>query len=100
MRAYVPFETLWSMPAELPYSLLLRPGDYAWSCGQLALDEDSSVLAAGDPIAQSRIVCDYIEKILARGDVPISAVRRLRAGHRGPPCGNGQAGTFAFEPAL
>ncbi len=77
MRSYVPFEALWGMPIELPYSLLLRAGDHAWSCGQLALDADASVLAAGDLDAQSTIVCGYIDEILKRGGLPPSSVQRL-----------------------
>lgn len=65
------------MPIDVPYSLLLRNGEFAWSCGQLALDSDSSVIAADDLGAQSRIVCNYIDEILARGDLPASAARRM-----------------------
>lgn len=65
------------MPIDVPYSLMLRVGNFAWSCGQLALDSDSSVLAADDLGAQSRIVCNYIDEILARGDLPASTARRM-----------------------
>jgi len=65
------------MPIDVPYSLLLRAGDFAWSGGQLALDSDSSVLAADDLGVQSRIVCNYIDEIMARGDLPASAARRM-----------------------
>lgn len=77
MRSHVPFEALWSMPIEVPYSLMLRAGNHAWSCGQLALDSDSSVMAANDLGAQSRIVRGYIDEILIRGDLPASSIRRM-----------------------
>ncbi len=65
------------MPIDLPYSFLVKDGDFAWSCGQLALDSQSQIMAAGDLVAQSEIVCDYIEKILKRADLDPSALRRL-----------------------
>jgi len=81
MRLHVPFEALWSMPIEVPYSLMLRAGGYAWSCGQLALDSDSSVMAADDLGAQCRIVRDYVDEILTRGDLPASSVQRMLLYH-------------------
>jgi len=76
-RTFVPFESLWAMPIELPYSLLVRDGDAAWSCGQLALDENSAVIAPGDLGEQSRVVADYVRKVLERGGVDPSALKRL-----------------------
>ncbi len=65
------------MPIDVPYSLLVRDGDYAWSCGQLALDADSKVLAPDDLAEQSRIVAAYIAEVLDRGDVNPASRKRL-----------------------
>lgn len=76
-RLFVPFESLWKMPIDVPYSLLVRDGDHAWSCGQLALDADSNVLAADDLVAQSTIVADYIAEVLDRGGLAPEHLKRL-----------------------
>jgi len=65
------------MPIDVPYSLMLRVGDFAWSGGQLALDSNSSVIAADDLGAQCGIVCNYINEIMARGDLPASTAQRM-----------------------
>lgn len=69
-------ETLWTMPVEVPVSLLLQDGNYAWSCGQLSLDADGQVLHPDDLTAQSAQVCRYIAEILGRVDLSIDVVRR------------------------
>ena len=70
-RSFVPFEALWHMPIDVPYSFMVRDGARAWSCGQLALDQSSQVMAPGDLVRQSEIVCDYIETILERGELTV-----------------------------
>jgi enamine deaminase RidA (YjgF/YER057c/UK114 family) len=77
MRTHVPFEALWAMPIEVPYSLLVRQDGLAWTCGQLALNASSEVMAPGDLVAQSEIVCDYVTEILKRGNLSVSSIRRL-----------------------
>jgi enamine deaminase RidA (YjgF/YER057c/UK114 family) len=77
MRSFVPFDDLWRLPIEVPYSLLVKDQGLAWTCGQLPLDGQSQVLAPGDLAAQTEIVCDYIEKILGRGALPPEAIGKL-----------------------
>lgn len=69
-------DALWRMPIPVPVSLLLRQGNHAWSCGQLSLGADGQVLHPDDLAAQSRQVCDYVEEILDRADLPIGTIRR------------------------
>ena len=40
----VPFADLWGMRIEHPYSLLVRAGGHAWTCGQCPLAPDASVV--------------------------------------------------------
>ena len=77
MRSFVPFGALWAMPIEIPYSLLVRDGDVAWTCGQVPLDGDSRVVAPDDLVAQSRVVSDHIEEILRRGALSNAAIGKL-----------------------
>ncbi len=76
-RTFVPFDSLWQMRIDVPYSLLVRDGDYAWSCGQLALDGDSNVLAAGNLAEQSSLVAGYIAQVLERGGLGPEHLKRL-----------------------
>ncbi len=76
-RRFVPFEGLWAMAIDVPYSFLVRDGDQAWTCGQLALDRHARVLAPNDLAWQSAIVCDHIEEVLRRGGLEPAAVKRL-----------------------
>ena len=73
-RTHVPFETLWAMPIDVPYSLLLRDGDLAWSCGQCPLDARARVLDPGDLEAQTHHVCRYIGEVLERGGLTTDAI--------------------------
>jgi enamine deaminase RidA (YjgF/YER057c/UK114 family) len=77
----VPFDALWAMPIEVPYSLLVRDGALAWTCGQIALDEASRVLHPGDLVAQARCVCTYIDEILERGGLGREHVGKLVVYH-------------------
>jgi enamine deaminase RidA (YjgF/YER057c/UK114 family) len=77
MRSFVPFESLWAMPIEVPYSFLVRDCNSAWTCGQLALNENSEIIAPGDLTAQSEVVCDYIETILPDAKLEKPSLRRL-----------------------
>ena len=76
-RSFVPFEALWEMAIDVPYSFLVRDEAMAWSCGQLALDKNSQVVGPNDIAIQSRVVCDYIEEILGRGSVSAQSVTKL-----------------------
>ncbi len=77
MRTYVPFEGRWSMRIDVPYSLLLRDGDDAWSSGQAPLDTNAEVVAPGDLAAQTRISCGHIANILSDGGFGREALGKL-----------------------
>ncbi|MGZ0218707.1 MAG: RidA family protein [Acidimicrobiales bacterium] len=77
MRQFVPFDSLWNMAIDVPYSFLVRDGNHAWSCGQLALDRNSNVIMPGDLPAQSKIVADYVAEILARAGLSADSLIRL-----------------------
>ena len=62
---FVDFEGLWKMAIDTPYSLLVSSGSSAWTCGQLAMDENAEVVAPGDLDRQAEIVADYIAEISA-----------------------------------
>jgi enamine deaminase RidA (YjgF/YER057c/UK114 family) len=81
LRIHVPFDALWAMPIEVPYSLLVRDGALAWTCGQIALDAASRVLHPGDLVAQARCVCTYIDAILERGGLGRQHVGKLVVYH-------------------
>jgi len=81
MRRHVPFDALWSMPIDVPYSFLVADGGLAWSCGQIALDDRSRVRDPGDLAGQSRVVADNIATILGRGGLGTETVRRLLLYH-------------------
>ena len=83
-RRFVPFDGLWSMAIDVPYSYLLRDGDLAWSCGQLALDSNSTVMYPGDLASQSHVVIEYVEQILARAELSAENVTRLYLYHAAP----------------
>ncbi len=88
------------MAIDVPYSFLVRDGDQAWSCGQLALDRDANVLAAGDLVAQSQIVAGHVAEIIGRAGMAPADVARLvlftHAGHMA----DADAMCSAFRAAL
>jgi len=83
-RSHVPFDGIWSMAIDVPVSYLVRDGDLAWSCGQLALDIDSNVIHPGNLPRQSEVVADYISQILARLDLSANGLKRLYLYHAAP----------------
>ncbi len=76
-RTFVPFDSLWQMRIDVPYSLMVRVGQHAWSCGQLALNGDSQVLAPHDLAAQSRVVAGYVDQVLGRAGLTAADAKRL-----------------------
>ena len=75
----VPFDGLWEMAIDVPYSMLAGRGELAWSCGQLALGAGARVQAPGDLLAQADVVADHLDTILRRAGLDRSSVRRLVA---------------------
>lgn len=76
-RTHVPFEGLWAMAIDVPYSYLVADRGAAWTCGQLALGPGAEVLHPGDLALQSEIVCDHIDAILRRADLDPMSIGRL-----------------------
>ena len=62
----IPVSELWSMRIEHPYSLLVREGGFAWTCGQCPLSKEGAVLAPGDLVAQAGHVDRYIRLLLEK----------------------------------
>src|SRR5262245_23331881 len=69
------------MRIEHPYSLLVRDGRTAWSCGQCPLDSQGSVLAPGDLREQTNHVVDLIEQVLQRAELSLHTVGKLIVYH-------------------
>ncbi|MCP4960438.1 MAG: hypothetical protein GY925_14365 [Actinomycetia bacterium] len=84
-RSHVSFAGLWSMAIDVPYSYLLRDGDLAWTCGQLALDSEANAIHNGDLAAQSSVVCDHVDAILERAGLSRHGVQRLYLYHANSP---------------
>ena len=76
-RTFVPFDSLWQMRIDVPYSLLVRVGDHGWSCGQLALDSNADVIAADDLVAQSGVVAGYVSEVVGRSGLSAEHLKRL-----------------------
>jgi len=73
----VPFSDLWSMRIEHPYSLLVRAGGHAWTCGQCPLAADGAVLAPDDLVGQAGHVEGYIRRLLDKAEYSPADVGKL-----------------------
>ncbi len=82
--SHISFDTLWKMRIVHPYSLLVRDGDLAWSCGQCPLDESGTVVAPDDVLAQTELVSAYIAKILSMADMTAASIGKLVVYHAEP----------------
>jgi enamine deaminase RidA (YjgF/YER057c/UK114 family) len=77
--SFIPFDKVWRMRIDHPYSMLVRDGDMAWSCGQCPLDPKGEVLYPGDLLAQAVVVCDFIKRFLREIGCAASALGRVVA---------------------
>lgn len=75
--SFLPFDNVWKMRIEHPYSLIVKEGTLAWSSGQCPLDGEGAVLFPGDLSAQAEAVIDFIERYLGEMGCAISSVGRL-----------------------
>jgi 2-iminobutanoate/2-iminopropanoate deaminase len=57
-----------------PYSLGTQVGNFAFLSGQIAVANDGSVIGAGDVKAQTEVVIDKIEEILAEAGMGLADV--------------------------
>lgn len=73
----------WDWPVHLPYRHGLRVGDLVFLGGQVALAPDSSVLAPGDMVEQTKIAMAYIGKVLAELDLGFSHVVKVNSFYKG-----------------
>ena len=78
---HLPFESVWKMRIDHPYSLFVREGNYLWSCGQCPLNEAGEVLHPNDLFAQARAVTGFIDRFLRKVDANRSAVTQLVVYH-------------------
>lgn len=75
--AYLPFDTVWKMRIDHPYSLFVREGAILWSCGQCPLDNLGNVLHPGDLLRQAYSVAGFIRKFLTEMQSRTSSIGRL-----------------------
>ncbi|HYC12851.1 MAG TPA: hypothetical protein VEC75_01300 [Stellaceae bacterium] len=73
----ISFSDLWSMRIEHPYSLLVRAGEHAWTCGQCPLSADGAVLEPDDLMAQAAHVEGYIRRLLDKADYSPESAGKL-----------------------
>ena len=76
-RQYVPFSSQWKMRIDHPYSLVVRDGAVAWSCGQCPLDAEGRVLAPGDLVAQTRCVARFVQNALDSVEFASKSVSKI-----------------------
>ena len=74
---YLPFDAVWKMRVDHPYSLLVRDGSLLWSCGQCPLDGQGNVLYPGDLMAQATSVAGFIRRFLGSMHSQAASVGRL-----------------------
>ncbi|WP_337182399.1 hypothetical protein [Shinella sp.] len=75
--AYLPFDTVWKMRIDHPYSLFVREGSILWSCGQCPLDNQGNVLHPGDLLRQAQAVAGFIRRFLGDMQSQASSIGRL-----------------------
>lgn len=75
--SFLPFDDVWKMRIDHPYSLIVKDGALSWSCGQCPLDGDGAVLFPGDLLAQAGAVAGFIERYLGEMGCAISGIGRL-----------------------
>ncbi len=75
--AYLPFDAVWKMRIDHPYSLFVREGTILWSCGQCPLDNLGNVLHSGDLLRQAEVVAGFIRRFLGQMHGRTSGIGRL-----------------------
>lgn len=76
-RLRLPFDGVWSMRIDTPYSQFVREDGLGWSCGQLAMTEAATVVGPGDARAQNARVLETMATLLTRAGFAADAARRL-----------------------
>lgn len=77
--SFLPFDNVWKMRIDHPYSLIVKDGGLAWSCGQCPLDADGAVLFPHDMVAQAKAVAGFIARYLGDMGCATSSIGRLVA---------------------
>ncbi|HTN98115.1 MAG TPA: hypothetical protein VL101_14175 [Nordella sp.] len=75
--SFIPFDKVWRMRIDHPYSMFVRDGDMAWSCGQCPLDATGEVLYPGDLLAQGLVVCDFIKRFTREIGCTVASLGRV-----------------------
>lgn len=78
---HLPFDAVWKMRIDHPYSLFVRDGASLWSCGQCPLNEAGEVLHPNDLFAQARAVTGFIDQFLAKVGADAAAISQLVVYH-------------------
>lgn len=73
----------WDWPVHMPYRHGLRVGDLVFLGGQVALTSESTVLAPGDMVEQTRIAMAYIAKVLAELGLGFQHVVKVNSFYKG-----------------
>lgn len=74
---HLPFESVWKMRIDIPYSLFVRDGDLLWSTGQCPLNEMGEVLHPNDLFSQAQTVITFIDQFLTQLDCDASVIGEL-----------------------
>lgn len=74
---YLPFDAVWKMRIDHPYSLFVREGAILWSCGQCPLDTLGNVLHPDDLLRQAQVVAGFIRRFLGDMQSRTSSIGRL-----------------------
>lgn len=77
VTAYLPFDAVWKMRIDHPYSLFVRQGAVLWSCGQCPLDALGNVLHPCDLLRQAEAVAGFISRFLGEMQGRTSGIGRL-----------------------
>ncbi len=75
--SFLPFDNVWKMRIEHPYSLVVKDGALLWSCGQCPLDREGAVLFPGNLLAQAEAVAGFIERYLNEMQCATTSIGRL-----------------------
>lgn len=74
---FLPFDAVWKMRIDHPYSLFVRNGDLVWSCGQCPLNGAGEVLHPGNLASQAEAVIGFIGRFLDEIGCDNTVITRL-----------------------
>lgn len=74
---YLPFDAVWKMRIDHPYSLLVKQDGILWSCGQCPLDSLGNVLDPNNLLKQAAAVAGFIRRFMGDMQSETAAIGRL-----------------------